>query len=82
MPEQLYQALQRQSRGLPAQLPALGRAGCQPSAAPRALLAAERAQTHLGLLVTSALKKQEENAGPGKDHLPDGGVLTAVLWQI
>lgn len=38
------------------QLPASGRAGCQPSAAPLALLTAERVQTQLGLLMTSALK--------------------------
>lgn len=59
------------------QLPALGRAGCQLSAAPLALLTAERVHTQLGLLMTSALKKQEENAG--QDHLPDGRAQTAAL---
>lgn len=53
------------------QLSTFYRRGWQPSAAPVALLTAERVQTQLGLLMTPAHKKQEENSVHGKDHLPD-----------
>lgn len=59
------------------QLSAFCGGGCQPSAAPVALLTAGHVQTRLGLLMTPAHKKRVENSVLGKDHLPDRRAQTA-----